>query len=284
MFGVDNMIMEKIRQQSNPPILLYHYCKKESAKYLLDRAADIAARSVLKSPNDTNEYSFGVGLFLDYLREKRLVPKEIIDLLCCNLIDNLCVATSCKSSIIPFTFCLTDAFNSAYHWNEFVKDGGGYCMVFSRVDLEDKIRSVVQSGMASLRLERCYYAGHDGNNIGAIVDAICRDREHDFMRLKDSHGMDSGAAIRIMQQICMFAMCIKRERYYQEREWRIIMVANNSREADVNGFMKTGIRDYCKHNDILYLMRGVLSSPAGDKEKLLSTLSAFLDTRKGLAL
>ena len=283
MFDVDNMITEMIRQQSNPPVLLYHYCKEALAKYLLDRTSDIAVRSVVNSPNDTSEYSFGVGLFLDHLHEKRLVPKVIIDLLCRNLIDNLCAAKICRSSIIPFAFCLTDAFNSAYHWDEFAQDGGGYCMVFSRSDLEDKIQRVVHSGKASLRLERCYYAGHDDSAISAIVDAICRDRERDFLRLENSNGLDSEAATRIMQQICMFAMCVKQERYYLEREWRIVMVSGNSCDADASGFLNTGIRNYCPRNDILYLMRGVLSSPTGDKGKLFSTLSALLDTRKGIA-
>ena len=164
-FDVENMLNEMVRQQSDYPPLLYHYCKVGSAKYLLDRNADIGARSVFRSPNDPAEYSFGVGLFLGYVAQKRLLPQKIVDILYIQLVNNLIAGKINKSSIIPFVFCLTDEFNSPYHWDEFVGKDGGFCFVFSTRLLAEAIRNIVRDNKASLRIEKCYYVGYDNEAI-----------------------------------------------------------------------------------------------------------------------
>ena len=284
MFEADNMIAEMVRQDARKPALLYHYCKKESAQYLMGYGADISARSILMSPNDKQEYRTGINLFIRYIKTHRLLSQNVCTILAKKLSDNLSFAEERKGSIIPFAFCFTTLFNSPYHWHEFVGDGGGFCFAFSRACLEDHIAKVVQSRKASLRLERCLYVGYDDLAIDSICAAICKDRRCDFVTLKQTHGDDTTAGIRIMNQICMFASSIKCGKYYPEQEWRLIMVSPKSKEASEDGYLETGIKAYCSHHDILSIIRGTLSSPVGSQMELKATLLRLLYTRRGMPL
>ena len=282
MFEADNMIAEMVRQDARKPALLYHYCKKESAQYLMGYGADISARSILMSPNDKQEYRTGINLFIRYIKTHRLLSQNVCTTLAKKLSDNLSFAEERKGSIIPFAFCFTTLFNSPYHWHEFVGDGGGFCLAFSRVGLEDMIAKVVQSGKVSLRLERCLYVGYDDLAIDSMCAAICKDRRCDFVKLEQSNGDDAKAGIRIMSQVCMFASSIKCGNYYPEQEWRLIMASPNSKEANENGYLATGIKEHCPHKDILSIMRGVISSPTGNHLDEQKCLLDLLNSRNGM--
>lgn len=279
MIEMENMINEMVQHESCCQDLLYHYCKKGSAKFLLNYGEDIKARSILKSSNDNQEYRAGIELFCDYICSKGIVTGEMASFLLERMRENIDIGAEKKSSIVPFAFCLTDAFNSPYHWSEFVKEGGGFSVAFPKRELDEVCRKVRQNQKTSLRLSRCYYTGYDDGAINSIFEAICRDRKCDIDLLIRTRGQAGDAGKRIMQQVFHFAMCIKRARYYPEREWRIIMVASNSEHANQDGYLPTGIKDCCYRKDIMSIMRGVLSSPTGDRVELQNCLFRMFDSR-----
>jgi len=281
MFDAEHMIREMVRQESCCPDLLYHYCSKDGANYLFSYGSDILARSILKSKNDAQEYRAGIDLFCNYICERNVVSAEIAYAIRDCAFENIERGKSDKSCVIPFAFCLTDVFNSTYHWSEFVGASGGFCVVFQRDKLEDACRSVRKSRIASLELQRCYYIGYDDTAINSIFEAICEDRNDDFIALRRSRGVDVCAVLRVVKQACCFAMCIKRAKYFPEREWRITMVAANANEADGDGYLSTGIREFCFRKDVLSIMRGVMSSPTGSQAQLQEHLFQLLNTRIG---
>ena len=279
MFDTTNMIEALVQGDVCRYELLYHYCTADSAAYLFNHGADIGARSLLKSPNDKKEYYTGIEMFCDYLADKRIMPNEIVAILSKNLHSNIDDGGKGRECVIPFAFCLSHEFNSPYHWSEFVKEGGGYCVAFSKEKLAAACQCIVQKRTASLDLARCLYVGYDDEAIAALFDAVCQDRSLDLATLVRTRTQDACAGERIMQQVCMVAMRIKRAKYYPEKEWRITMVSRNSEAASEKGYLATGIKNVCCHNDIMSMMRGVLSSPTRNQLDLQAKLFRMIDTR-----
>lgn len=278
------MIAAMIRHETSACNLLYHYCQKDKAQYLLKYGADITARSILKSSNDCDEYRTGVDLFCEYISRKKYVSPSTVESLRNNLHENINYAEIGKSPVVPFAFCLTDRFNSSYHWSEFVKEDGGYCFAFSKEKLAAACRNVVEVGKSSLMLSKCYYVGYDDVAIEDTIEAICRDRADDFRMLEDGNCLDVHARVRIMMQVCSFAMLVKRSRFYPEQEWRVAMVASNAKQQDKDGYLATGVKDVCEFKDVATLMRGVVSSPTNNQGTLCEILSDLLASRAGRAI
>lgn len=283
----DNVISLLAANKPEVSKAFFHYCRTDTLEKLLKDDAEIFCTHTAHL-NDDMEILEGCRKFLSYLVDEAGYSPECVQMLERNLsanIHNFDPKITRTPTVMPWTFSLSEAYDSPYQWKHYTDcQCGGYCVAFDREKLENAINALNGANVnALLPRERrtilvllpCLYLGVDDQLIQDIFKATISDFEDDFNVIKNSSlGLEPPRinGVRVLTAIFFVSSIIKRKRFRHEREWRIIMSAT----SDIRNRFETTVGKPClrtllssaNSGGIKDLIVQVLQSPQGIQQEL----------------
>ena len=253
-----------------PPKSLYHYCKASSLKYFVRRDSDIWCTHC-NHLNDPEECWFGMRLFLDHLKQRKMVVPEVYHAIENNVRNNSLwhkiLAKDGHSRIMPFTFSFSESCDELRMWE--YTENLGYRIEFDGDAIEQNagcVQSILSAldpfNRLTLSLWPCFYAESNEKEIKRLFDALCQDLEPAMSAIEADNGNVSAGRI-ILSALANIAPLFKAEKWSYEREWRLIMVREN---FDRVRFVNHRARSYMSSTlgGLTRLIKGIAPCPYGD--------------------
>lgn len=253
---------------------LWHYCARDSIKYLLKRDADLSCRYASFMDADPQEIRVGGRAYVEYLKAHSRYS-GVANLIELDIKNNNEWQTKEIGPKVPLTFSFTEWPDSEYHWKEYAKNDG-YAIAFSQERLDFACDEVMKKDGVALMLVPCFYMGKDKCEIDQIFNALTEDLHSALSILLNSKAYDPEkvrwAEIEVLLAIRHMSLGIKEEIFQNDKEWRLVMISpyNYGLYPDP-GFRPTGLRHCCKNADLIDLMEGVAVTNA----ETLRELSQF---------
>lgn len=288
------------------PSTVYHYTSFDNLQHFLNPSADLLA-SHCAVMNDVREIKTGFFLFTEALKKKYGDGMNVTALW--KGLDEFWA----DPSYVPYVFSLSTENNSLPQWRAYTNSlDGGYAIQFDLAQMANAIDGNMAGGDHHGWMEfmtPCAYIGRDD------VDGIVADGIERFQSVFDAYFKEGGLLqrTRAVELLIMLSSFIKDGGFAPENEWRIVVKIGNvaTKFNDEVAYMRidqlkravTGKEDVkvcdfrCLWNSKIYIMggktrvktrlgmpdtglahliKGVMLSPQGDRDKLKVVSTALL--------